>query len=140
MHKEQYQKAFSGVRPSEQSVERILTMTEKKQNHVKKGWIIALAAALILLCALFTANAATDGAIFNGELIRGLIVRINGKDTLLEDYLITIEETTDENGDPVVKHSYDLPDDKKIEVYAAENYTAFAMEASNADSDQIMRE
>ncbi len=119
MNKDQYQKAFSGVHPSEQSIERIIAMSENKRKTVKKGWIIALAAALILLCALFTANAATDGSIFSGEMLHGLIVRFNGKETRLDDYEVMVELTTDEQGEEVVKHSYGLPDNKKVEVYSA---------------------
>ena len=138
MNKKQYQNALSGVRPSEQSIERILSMTENKQKHVKKGWIIALAAAFILACALFTVNAATDGAVFNGELIHGLIVRINNKEMRLEDYAYTVEDTTDKDGNPVVHYSFDLPEGKSIDAYAAEEYTAFGIDAQDAESVQMI--
>lgn len=139
MNKERYTSALSGVRPSDQAVERILTMT-KKQAHVKKGWIIVAAAVFILACALFTVNAATDGAVFNGELIHGLIVRINGKETRLENYAVKVENTTDADGNPVVRYSYDLQDGKSIDVYAAEDYTAFAVDAQDAESVHIYGE
>ena len=138
MNKDRYQNALSGVRPSEQSIERILSMTENKQKHIKKGWIIALAAAIILVCALFTVNAATDGAVFNGELIHGLIVRINNKEMRLEDCAYTVEDTTDKDGNPVVHYSFDLPDGKSVDAYAAEEYTAFGMDAQDAESVQII--
>jgi hypothetical protein len=140
MNKARYQKAFSGVRPSEQCIERIIAMSENQRKPVKKGWIIALAAAFILLCALFTANAATDGAIFNGELFEGLIVRFNGKETRLNDYEYTVELTTDANGEEVVRYSFDLPDDKRIDAYVAEEYTAFSMDADDVESVQIYNE
>ena len=110
------------------------------KKHVKKGWIIALAAAIIVASALFTVNAATDGAVFNGELIHGLIVRINGKESRLEDYAYTVEDTTDADGNPVVRYSYDLQDGKSIDVYAAEDYTAFAVDAQDAESVRIYGE
>jgi phage-related protein len=140
VNKDRYQNALSGVRPSEQSIERILSMTENKQKHIKKGWIIALAAAIILVCALFTVNAATDGAVFNGELIHGLIVRINNKEMRLEDCAYTVEDTTDKDGNPVVHYSFDLPDGKSVDAYAAEEYTAFGMDAQGAESVQIFGE
>lgn len=136
--REQYKKAMSGVRPSAQCTERILSMTEKKQKHLKKGWIIAIAAVLVLLCALFTANAATDGALFNGNLFQNLRVILNGKEYELNDCVSSIEGTTDEHGNPITHYSYDLPDGKSIDAYAAEGYTAFAMDASDAGSVQIV--
>lgn len=139
MNKERYTHALSGVRPSDQAVERILTMANNKK-HVKKGWIIALAAAIILASALFTVNAATDGAVFNGELIHGLIVRINGKETRLEDYAVKVENTTDADGNPVIRYSYDLQDGKSVDVYAAEDYTAFAVDAQDAETVHIYGE
>lgn len=136
--REQYRKAMSGVRPSAQCTERILSMTEKKQKHLKKGWIIAIAAVLVLLCALFTANAATDGALFNGNLFQNLRVILNGKEYELNDYVASIEGTTDEYGNPITHYSYDLPGGKSIDAYAAEGYTAFAVSADDAGSVQIM--
>lgn len=138
MNKERYRKALSGVRPSEQSMERIKTMTEKNTKHFKKGWVIAIAAALILVCALFTVNAATDGALFNGTIIHDLKVKLNGQEYNMDDYLSLTEDTTDKDGNPVVKYSYDLPDGKKIEAYAAESYTAFSMDAEDVNSIEIV--
>lgn len=140
MNKDQYRKALSGVRPSGQSMERIMNMTEQKTKQFKKGWIIALAAAVILLCALFTANAATDGALFDGTMFQNLKIRLNGKEYDMNDYLDLAESTTDKDGNPVVHYSYNLPDDKKIDAYAAEDYTAFAVDADDAESVQIFSE
>ena len=80
---------------------------------------------------------ATDGAVFNGELIHGLIVRINNKEMRLEDVSYTVEDTTDKDGNPVVHYSFDLQDGKSIDAYAAEEYTAFAVDAQDAESVQI---
>ena len=135
MH-EQYRKAMSGVRPSAQCTERILSMTEKKQTHLKKGWIIAAAAVLVLLCALFTANAATDGALFDGRLLQGLRVWINGEDYNLSDYQVDVYTRLDENGDNVVRHDYALPNDIEIHADVAEDYTAFSVDG-DADSIRI---
>ena len=140
MHKEQYQKSLSGVRPSAQCTERIIAMTEKKQTHLKKGWIIAAAAVLVLLCALFTANAATDGALFDGTLFQDLRVRMNGKEYELNDYLNLAEETTDKYGNPITHYSYALPDGNSIDAYAGEEYTPFAVDADTADRVEIFGE
>ncbi|MBQ7541980.1 MAG: hypothetical protein IJT44_06790 [Clostridia bacterium] len=111
-------------------------MTEKKQKHLKKGWIIAAAAVLVLLCALFTANAAADGAIFNGKLFQDLHIFLNGEEFTYE--LTGAERTTDQDGNPVDHYSIALPDGKSIDAYAAEEYTAFAVDADDADSIQIV--
>lgn len=138
MNKERYQNAMSGVRPSEQSMERILTMSEKKTKRVKKGWVIALAAVIVLLCALFTANAATDGALFNGELFQNLKVFLNGREYQLDDYVSLKEEITDQDGNAVVHYAYDLPEGKSIDAYAGEGYTAFSVDADDVESVQIV--
>ena len=137
MH-EQYKKAMSGVRPSAQCTERILSMTEKKQTHLKKGWIIAAAAVLVLLCALFTANAATDGALFDGRLLHGLRLVIDGKEFILNDYEVDVYTTTDQDGETVVRHEYALPNGAEIRADVAEEYTAFAVDADDVDSIRIM--
>ena len=95
---------------------------------------------LVLLCALFTANAATDGAIFNGELFQNLYVILNGKEYALNDYVDFTEETTDEYGNPITHYSYNLPDGNSIDAYAAEEYTAFAVDADTADRVEIRAE
>ena len=134
--REQYKSAMSGVRPSALCTERILHMTEKKQKHLKKGWIIATAAVLILLCALFTANAATDGAIFNGNLFQNLRIFLNGEEYTFE--LSDAERTTDKDGNPVDHYSIELPDGKSIDAYAAEEYTAFSLDAQDVDTVRIV--
>ena len=139
MH-EPYKQAMSGVRPSAQCTERILTMTEKKQTHLKKGWIIAFAAVLILLCVLFTANAATDGALFDGRLLHGLRLVFDGKEFDLNDYEVDVYTTTDQNGETVVRHEYALPNGAEVRADVAEEYTAFSLDAETADRVEIRGE
>ena len=136
--RESYKKAMSGVRPSAQCTERILNMPKENRKHLKKGWIIAVAAAAILLCALFTANAATDGALFNGTLFQDLRVILDGKEYRLNDYLSSKETITYEDGYALEHYSYDLPDGMSIDAFAGEEYTAFAVDANDADSIQIV--
>ena len=140
MNKEQYQKSLSGVRPSAQCEERIIAMTEKKQKPMKKGWIIAAAAVLILLCALFTANAATDGALFDGRLLHGLRLVMDGKEFYLNDYEVDVYTTTDQDGETVVRHEYALPNGAEVRADVAEDYTAFAVDADTAERVEIVGE
>lgn len=137
MNKERYKNAFSGVRPSDQCIERIVSMTDNKKKTLKKGWIVAIAAVLILACALFTVNAATDGAIFQSELFQGIIVRFNGAESRITDFEYTAERTTDSEGNEVVKYSFDLPNDGNVDVFVAEDYTALSLDSADLDSVQI---
>lgn len=137
MH-ERYKKAMSGVRPSAACTERILNMTEKKQKHFKKGWIVAAAVAAILLCALFTANAATDGALFDGSVLQNLRIIFNGQEVEFSEEQIDVYTVTNENGETVVRHEYALPNGNKVYADTAEDHTAFAMDADDVGSVQIV--
>lgn len=135
MH-EQYKQAMSGVRPSAQCTERIINMTNQKRYRVRKGWLAAAIVAAVLLCAAFTANAATNGALFDGTLFQNLHIFLNGK-----EYTYTLsapERSTDKDGNPVDHYSIDLPDGKTIDAYAAEEYTAFSVDADDVQSIQIV--
>ena len=97
MLRDNYKKAFSQINPSEETIEKIFEMTEKKRSKkIRKGLIIAVALVATLLCGAFTANAATDGALFEGI---GLI--INGQEVDLGDYIINHKFYVDENGNKV---------------------------------------
>lgn len=62
-----YKKTFSQIHPSDKTLERIYAMSEKKNKRIKfKGLLIAAACITALLCGTVTANAATDGALFEG--------------------------------------------------------------------------
>ena len=136
--REQYKKSMSGVRPSAQCTERIMNMTEKKRHRIGKGWLVAAIVAAVLLCAAFTANAATDGALFDGRLLHGLRLVIDGKEFLLNDYEVDVYTTTDQDGETVVRHEYALPNGAEIRADVAEEYTAFAMDADDVDSMVIV--
>ncbi len=64
MMNEKYKSAFSLVAPSDDSVERIFTMTEKKKINLKPLLLVAVISAL-LAASVITANATTDGAVLD---------------------------------------------------------------------------
>ena len=130
--REQYRKAMSGVRPSAECTERIMEMTERKQRRSKKGWLAVAIAAAVLLGAAFTANAATDGALFDGRLLHGLRLVMDGKEFALSDYQVAVHTVTDENGETVVQHDYALPNGAEIHASVAENYTSFSVDSSDS--------
>lgn len=62
-NKEKYINSFSGVKPSEEVKERILSMTKLKKRYSFKALAVAVAVFVMLAMAMLTANAATDGAV-----------------------------------------------------------------------------
>lgn len=97
MLRDNYKMTFSQISPSEETIERIFEMTEKKRfKGIRKGLIIAIALAAALLCGALTANAATDGALFEGI---GHI--INGEEIDLGDYIVNHKFYIDEDGNKV---------------------------------------
>lgn len=78
-----YKRAFSQIHPSDKTLERIYTMSEKKNKRIKfKGLLIAAACITALLCGTVTANAATDGALFEG-----INLIINGENVDIKEYI-----------------------------------------------------
>lgn len=78
-----YEKTFSQIHPSDKTLERIYAMSEKKNKRIKfKGLLIAAACITALLCGTVTANAATDGALFEG-----INLIINGENVDIKEYI-----------------------------------------------------
>lgn len=78
-----YKKTFSQIHPSDKTLERIYAMSEKKNKRIKfKGLLIAAACITALLCGTVTANAATDGALFEG-----INLIINGENVNIKEYI-----------------------------------------------------
>lgn len=68
MNRTDYKSAFSKIRPSDNSIERIMEMTNKKHHTNVKRLVACIAAVALIICTLgVIANAATDGAV--GEAI-----------------------------------------------------------------------
>lgn len=107
MNKDNYKNAFSQVRPSEETVERIFEMSEtKKRGFIRHKGLIAIVACLIaLLCGTLTANAATDGALFEG-----LKLVVNGEDVDIADYIKSHKEYETDDGIVVNEYEFELDD------------------------------
>ena len=80
-NKEKYINSFSGVKPSEEVKERILSMTRLKKRYSFKALAVAVAVFVMLAMAMLTANAATDGAV--GEKLNEVSKEISEKITIL---------------------------------------------------------
>lgn len=123
-NKEKYINSFSGVEPSDEVKERILSMTKLKKRCSFKALSVAVAVFVMLAMAMLTVNAATDGAV--GEKINEVSKEISEKITILfngEEIEADCKTTviTDENGDKGVISTIILPgasdssDDEKSE-------------------------
>ena len=123
-NREKYINSFSGVEPSEEVKERILSMTKLKKRYSFKALAVAVAVVMLLTMAMVTVNAATDGAV--GEKINEVSKEISEKITILfngEEIEADCKTTviTDENGNKGVISTIILPgvsdssDDEKSE-------------------------
>lgn len=113
MNKTKYKKTFSQIYPSDDTVERILDMGNKKNTVVlKKVFAIVLIIALIICSVGIMADAATNGEMSEkisevaDDVSRKLRVFINGKEA--ENFELVTE--TNENGETSYKASIDLPE------------------------------
>lgn len=105
MNKNEYKMIFSQVHPSEEAIERIIDMTQKRNTkNVKKILITAAIIISVLFSIAAVANAATDGAVSEAfseiaeNISKEIRVLINGKET---DYVVNVSEKSDETGDLV---------------------------------------
>jgi len=111
-NKEKYINSFSGVEPSDEVKERILSMTKLKKRYSFKALAVAVAVVMLLTMAMVTVNAATDGAV--GEKINEVSKEISEKITILfngEEIEADCKTTviTDENGNKGVISTIILP-------------------------------
>lgn len=107
MNKTEYKEAFSKVHPSDETVERIMDMTNRKKNKSFKRVLITALVIISLVCSVgVIANAATDGAVSEAvseaveNISNKVIVLINGEKTEQE---IILEEGVGEDGEPYYK-------------------------------------
>ena len=103
MNKKQYTDTFSNIHPSDETIERIMTMTNKKNFTGFRKTLIALVAVISILCSIgLVANAATDGAVAETvsevfETVSDKItILINGKETEAD---INISQATNADGE-----------------------------------------
>ncbi len=111
-NKEKYINSFSGVEPSGEVKERILSMTKLKKRYSFKALAVAVAVVMLLTMAMVTVNAATDGAV--SEKINEVSKEISEKITILfngEEIDADCKTTvfTDENGNKGVITTVILP-------------------------------
>ncbi len=117
MSKKQYIDIFSNIHPSDESIERIMRMTNKKHFiDFRKTFVVLVAAISVLSSIGLVANAATDGAVAETvskvfeSVSNKVIVLINGKESEAE---IKISEEVNSNGEKyyMVEIADNIPDD-----------------------------
>ncbi len=116
MSKKQYTDTFSNIHPSDETIERIMSMTNKKHFTGFNKTLVALVAVILLLCSIgLVANAATDGAVAEtvSEVFEAVsnkvTILINGKETEAE---IDVSEKTNSDGEKYYEAEIkvDIPD------------------------------
>lgn len=122
MSKKQYTDTFSNIHPSDETIERIMSMTNKKRFTGFSKTLVALVAVISILCSIgLVVNAATDGAIAETvsevfETVSNKItILINGKETEAD---INISEKTSADGEKYYEAEIkvDIPDsDAEVE-------------------------
>lgn len=116
MSKKQYTDTFSNIHPSDETIERIMSMTNKKHFTGFSKTLVALVAVISILCSVgLVANAATDGAVAEtvSEVFEAVsnkvTILINGKETEAE---IDVSEKTNSDGEKYYEAEIkvDIPD------------------------------
>lgn len=116
MGKKQYTDTFSNIHPSDETIERIMSMTNKKHFTGFSKTLVALVAVISILCSIgLVANAATDGAVAEtvSEVFEAVsnkvTILINGKETEAE---IDVSEKTNSDGEKYYEAEIkvDIPD------------------------------
>lgn len=116
MSKKQYTDTFSNIHPSDETIERIMSMTNKKHFTGFSKTLVALVAVISILCSIgLVANAATDGAVAETvsevfEVVSNKVtILINGKETEAE---IDVSEKTNSDGEKYYEAEIkvDIPD------------------------------
>lgn len=139
MSKKQYTEAFSNIHPSDEVIERIMNMTEKK-HFTNFGKVLAVSVAIIsifLSMGLVVANAATDGAVSEAvseafeNVSNKITILINGNETQAN---VSVTEKTNVNGEQYIEAEIevDVPDSDDTVEYKARINGDF--EAENIDS------
>ncbi len=97
MSKKQYIETFSTLNPSEESIERIMSMTDKKRISRLNKTLIIIAVVISLLCSVgLVANAATGGAV--AESVSEVVEKVSKKMTVLvngKEEKVTVSEKID---------------------------------------------
>lgn len=123
-----YKRTFSQIRPSDETIERIFEMSEKKNKRIKfKGLLVAVACLAALFCGTLTANAATDGALFEG-----INLIVNGENVNLVDYIKSHDKYVTEDGTVMETFEFEVDDeDGEISFETTDDITVEAGEKSD---------
>lgn len=100
-----YKSAFSHVAPDNKSIERIFDMTEKKKLKFKPLLVAAVVIALLVSC-MVSANAITDGAVFDR-----IIVFINGTEKSQEDISYSYHTEINDKGEEEKYYNFEVIDE-----------------------------
>lgn len=110
-------------------------MSEKKTKRIKfKGVLIAAACLTALLCGTLTANAATNGALFEG-----LTLIINGEDVDIKDYITNYKSY--KVGDKTYSEiEMEVPDDGSASVRVDGNFEVIPEDETGTqnENDPVM--
>lgn len=111
-------------------------MTEKKNKRIKlKGLLVAVACLAALLCGTLTANAATDGALFEG-----INLIVNGENVDLKDYIKNYKSYVDEDGNTVSEYEIEVPDESgEVSILVNED-SDDAADTTDTDNDTVKYE
>ncbi len=97
-----YKTAFKHVTPDKKCIERIFDMTEKKKMKFRPLLITAVIIALLVSCIL-SANAITDGAVFEK-----IIVFINGNEKNQEDVSYNYHTEINDKGETEKHYKFEI--------------------------------
>lgn len=118
MSKKQYTETFSKLHPSDESIERIMSMTDKKYvSGVRKTLIIAAVVISILCSVGLAANAATDGAVADSvseafeTVSKKITVMVNGEEKEAD---VTVTKKTGPAGEEVYEAEAKINTDPDI--------------------------
>lgn len=112
MNKKYYTDTFSKLHPSDETVERIFDMAEKKKVRFCRKTVLAIIAVLsIFVATCICANAATDGKL--KEEVKN-IINSKTEEKLNYDYVAKRETHIDENGNKIKELDIYAPDGTKI--------------------------
>lgn len=84
-----------------------------EKNHKKRmprKLVMVLAILTTITGGMLTANAATDGAVFDGTLLKDVRMVVDGKEVNATGYITNHKTTTDEVGHTVDTYEIAIPD------------------------------
>ena len=117
MNKTKYKEAFSKVHPSDETIERIFEMTNKKYNKSIRTLAIVMALIAVLCSFGIVAYASTDGEI--KETISNAVETVKKEITVLVNGESAIAVLTSSNDDTATYRVEDIDEGVRIEVKMA---------------------